>query len=103
VYLENRGHVQVTLNILDYKKNPIYRIFETVKMEALRYHVNVTASELVGLLPKESLVRSLRYYFKVNNLEFDKNMSYDDLTKYAIKYLKFRDFNKAKIIEANIL
>lgn len=102
VYLDNRGHVQVTLNILNYKKNPIYRIFETVKMEALRYHVEVTASELVGLLPKDSLVRSLRYYFKVNSLEFDKNMSLDDLTKYAIKYIKFRDFDKYKIIEANI-
>lgn len=102
VYLDNRGHVQVTMNILDYKKNPIYRIFETVKMEALRYHVKVTSSELVGLLPKDSLIRSLRYYFKANNLEFDKTMSFDDLTKYAIKYLKFRDFDKLKIIEANI-
>ncbi len=102
VYLENRGHVQVTLNILDYKKNPIYRIFETVKMEALRYHVEVSASELVGLLPKDALVRSLRYYFKVNNLKFDQEMSVEDLTKYAIKYLKFRDFNQLKIIEANL-
>ena len=102
VYLDNRGHVQVTMNILDYKKNPIYRIFETVKMEALRYHVKITASELVGLLPRDSLVRSLRYYFKVNNLKFDKTMSLEDLTKYAIKYLKFRDFDKLKIIEANI-
>ncbi len=102
VYLDNRGHVQVTMNILDYKKNPIYRIFETVKMEALRYHVEVTSCELVGLLPRDSLVRSLRYYFKANNLEFDKTMSLDDLTKYAVKYLKFRDFDKFKIIEANI-
>ena len=103
VYLDNRGHVQVTLNILNYKKNPIYRIFETVKMEAKRYHVNATASELVGLLPRDALVRSLRYYFKVNSLEFDKTMSLEDLTKNAIKYLKFRDFDKYKIIETNIL
>ena len=103
VYLDNRGHVQVTTNILNYKKNPIYRIFETVKMEALRYHVEVTASELVGLLPKDSLVRSIRYYFKVNGLDFDKEMSVEDLTINAIKYLKFRDFDKFKIIEANIL
>jgi len=103
VYLDNRGHVQVTLNILNYKKNPIYRIFETVKMEAKRYHVNATASELVGLLPRDALVRSLRYYFKVNNLDFDKTMSLEDLTENAIKYLKFRDFDKYKIIETNIL
>jgi len=103
VYLDNRGHVQVTMNILDYKKNPIYRIFETVKMEAKRYHVKVTSSELVGLLPKDSLVRSIRYYFKVNSLDFDKEMTIEDLTTNAIKYLKFRDFDKFKIIEANIL
>ena len=102
VYLDQRGHVQVTMNILDYKKNPIYRIFETVKMEALRYHVEVISAELVGLLPKDALIRSLRYYFKVNNLEFNKDMSLEDINTYAIKYLMFRDFNKLKIIEANI-
>ncbi|MFK5883891.1 MAG: glutamate formimidoyltransferase [Candidatus Izemoplasma sp.] len=102
VYLNERGHVQVTMNILNYKKNPVYRIFETVKMEALRYNVDVTNSELVGLIPKDAVVRSLKYYFSVNNIEYNNDFSLDEITKYAIKYLKFRDFNKEKIIEANI-
>ena len=102
VFLDTRGHVQVTMNILDYKKNPIYRIFETVKMEAKRYQVNVTNSELVGLIPKDTLIRSLRYYFKCEGIEFDKEMSLEDVTKYSIEYLEFRDFDKLKIIEANI-
>ena len=102
VYLDSRGHCQVTMNILNYKKNPIYRIFETVKMEAKRYQVEVTNSELVGLLPKDTLIRSLRYYFKSQGLDFDKEMSFDDVTKYSIRYLMFRDFDKFKIIEANI-
>lgn len=102
VYLDSRGHCQVTMNILNYKKNPIYRIFETVKMEAARYQVNVTNSELVGLIPKDTLIRSLRYYFKCEGLDFDKEMSLEDVTKYSIKYLAFRDFDKLKIIEANI-
>lgn len=100
--LEQRGHVQVTMNILDFKKNPIYRIFETVKMEAARYHVEVMSTELVGLLPKEALLNSLKYYFAVENIKFDKEMSLDDVTKYAIQYLQFRDFDKFKIIEAYI-
>jgi len=37
VELKEKGIVQVTMNITDYRKNPIYRIFETVKMEAARY------------------------------------------------------------------
>jgi len=102
VFLDQRGHVQVTMNILNYKSNPLYRIFETVNMEAKRYNVIVTNSELVGLIPKEALLRSLKYYFSVNNLEFDKDMSLEEITSNAIKYLLFRDFDKYKIIETNI-
>ena len=71
-------------------------------MEAKRYQVNVTNSELVGLIPKDTLIRSLRYYFKCEGIEFDKEMSLEDVTKYSIEYLEFRDFDKLKIIEANI-
>jgi glutamate formiminotransferase len=99
VYLENRGHTQVTMNILNYKKNPIYRIFETVKMEAKRYGFNVPSAEIVGLVPKDALVRSLRYYYGVENKIFDKEMSIDEVVEGCIKYLKFRDFDQTKIID----
>ncbi|MFP4478781.1 MAG: glutamate formimidoyltransferase [Candidatus Izemoplasmatales bacterium] len=99
VYLENRGHTQVTMNILNYKKNPIYRIFETVKMEAKRYGFNVPSGEIVGLVPKDALLRSLRYYYGVEDKTFDKEMSIDDLVQGCKKYLKFRDFDKTKIID----
>lgn len=102
VYLDNRGHVQVTMNILDYKKNPIYRILETVKMEAKRYHVEVPSCELVGLMPKAAILNSLKYYYEVNNIEYNKDMSLKEMTQAAIKYMGFRDFNELKIIEANI-
>jgi len=102
VYLEQRGHVQVTMNILDYKKNPIYRILETVKMEALRYGVEVTGCELVGLMPKGALLNSLKYYLTINDIEYNKDMSFETMTELAIKYIGFRDFNQLKIIEANI-
>jgi len=102
VYLDGRGHTQVTMNILDYKKNPIYRILETVKMEAKRYDINVTSCELVGLMPKGALLNSLSYYCRVNGIEYNKEMSFDEMTKLAIKYIGFRDFDSLKIIEANI-
>jgi glutamate formiminotransferase len=102
VFLESRNHVQVTMNILDYTKNPIYRIIETVKMEAKRYHIEVPSCELVGLIPKQALLQSLEYYFNVNDKPFDTNMSIQDITAYSIKYIGFRDFNEKKIIEANI-
>ncbi len=102
VLLESRGHTQVTMNILNYKKNPLYRVLETVKMEASRYHINVPSCELVGLIPKEALLKTIKYYFQVEGKEFNENMSLEEITKYSIEYIGFRDFDKYKIIEANI-
>ncbi len=101
-FLEERGHVQVTMNILDYKKNPIYRIFETVKMEAKRYGATVTSSELIGLCPKDALLRSINYYLDIEKIDCEKDMSLDDITLYSNKYLKLRGFSKMKIIEAHL-
>ncbi len=99
VYLENRGHTQVTMNNLNYKKNPIYRIFETVKMEALRYHIKVTGAEIIGLVPKDALVRSLKYYYEVNNLEMPEEYTLKKIVEDVSRYMLFRDFSEEKIIE----
>jgi glutamate formiminotransferase / 5-formyltetrahydrofolate cyclo-ligase len=101
-YLEDKGFVQVTMNILDYKKNPIYRIFETVKMEAKRYHIEVKGSEIVGLVPKETLLDSIKYYDLVFGIPFDKDMEFELIVQKSIQYLGFRDFDMFKIIEANL-
>lgn len=98
-FLKERGHVQVTMNILDYKKNPLYRIYETVMMEAKRYHVEVTGSEIVGLIPKEALYESLKYYAQVNEISIKKDIEMLDLVDRIRSYLKIRDFDETKVIE----
>jgi glutamate formiminotransferase len=90
------------MNILDYKKNPMYRILETVKMEAKRYHVDVISSEIVGLLPKDTLLDSIKYYEQVLGIPFKKDMTFEEITDKAISYIGLRDFNPYKIIEANL-
>lgn len=100
--LAQRHHVQVTMNILDYKKNPIYRIFEVVKMEADRYHVAVTGSEVVGLIPKETLLLTIKYYQEVLNKPYQKDMSFEEIVNLSKNYIGLRDFDIKKIIEANL-
>lgn len=63
---------QVTMNLTDYTKTSIYRVFETVKMEAKRYGVNVLGSEVVGLIPMEALVDAASYYLGLENFSMDK-------------------------------
>jgi glutamate formiminotransferase len=101
-YLKDRGHVQVTMNILDYKKNPIYRIYETIQMEALRYKVKISSSEIVGLCPYDAIFSSLKYYFASKSLNIPKKLSFNDIVLEANKYFKLRDFDKNKIIEYHI-
>jgi glutamate formiminotransferase / 5-formyltetrahydrofolate cyclo-ligase len=72
VEVKERGLVQVTMNITDYTKTPIYRVFETVKMEALRYGVSVCGSEIVGLVPMEAIIESAAYYLRFSNVDKDK-------------------------------
>lgn len=69
--LTERGIVQVSMNILDYRKTSIYRVFETVKFEAARYGVNVIGSEIIGSLPMEALTDCASYYLKVEGFNMD--------------------------------
>ncbi len=70
--IKEKGYVQVTMNIKDYKKNPIYRVFETVKMEAKRYGINVIGSEIIGAVPMEALVDSMKYYLGLTDFKMEK-------------------------------
>lgn len=72
VELEDRGQVQVSMNLTDYTKTSIYRVFETIKMEAARYGVNVVGSEIIGLIPMQALVDTADYYLRLENFKFDQ-------------------------------
>jgi glutamate formiminotransferase len=65
IYTEERDQVQVSMNLVNYKKTPIYRVFELIKIEAARYGVHVVGSEIVGLIPQEALLESAAYYLQI--------------------------------------
>lgn len=72
VMLEDRNVAQVSMNLTDYTKSAVYRVFEAVKMEAMRYGVNVIGSEIVGLVPMQSLVDCAEYYLRIENFSMDQ-------------------------------
>ena len=65
VSLEDRGIVQVSMNLTNYEKTPIFRVFEAVKREAERYGVSVLESEIIGLVPAAALFGSAEYYLQI--------------------------------------
>jgi len=72
VEIPERNIVQVTMNLTDYTKTSMYRVFETVRMEAKRYGVNVMGSEVVGLVPMEAIADTAAYYLGLENFGMDK-------------------------------
>jgi glutamate formiminotransferase/formiminotetrahydrofolate cyclodeaminase len=61
-YIEDFGIAQVSINLTDYKTTSLYDVFETAKQLAAKHGVEVTGSELIGLLPKEALVKTGKQY-----------------------------------------
>ncbi|HHZ11646.1 MAG TPA: glutamate formimidoyltransferase [Acholeplasmataceae bacterium] len=96
--LEDRNICQVTMNLTDYTQTALYQAFEAVKMEARRYGINVTASEIVGLVPKACLESSLKYYLGMDEEE-ELNLDLEGIVKLAKRHLLLRDFTESKIIE----
>jgi glutamate formiminotransferase len=63
--LDDRGIVQVSMNLTNYEKTPIFRVFDVVRREAARYGVSVLESEIVGLVPAAALVATAGYYLQL--------------------------------------
>ena len=64
--LEERGIVQVSMNLTNYEKTPMYRVFDLVKREAERYGVQVLESEIVGLVPSAALTQTAEYFLRLD-------------------------------------
>jgi glutamate formiminotransferase len=69
ITLEDRGIVQVSMNLTNFEKTPIFRVFETVKREAERYGVAVLESEIVGLVPSAALNAAAEFYLQIQGFK----------------------------------
>jgi len=63
------GQAQVSINVLDAIRTPLYRVFDLVRLEADRHGVAVAASEIVGLVPLDVLVDVARAYLRLWTFE----------------------------------
>ncbi|MGI5852795.1 MAG: glutamate formimidoyltransferase [Bacillota bacterium] len=69
VNLDERHIAQVSINMINFRKTSLYRVFETVKMEAERYGVPVVGSEIIGLVPMDALIDAAEYYLRIENFD----------------------------------
>jgi glutamate formiminotransferase len=65
VKVDDRNLAQVSMNLTNYEKTPIFRVFELVKREAERYGVSILESEIVGLVPSAALMSAAEFYLQL--------------------------------------
>jgi len=70
--IKERNCVQVSMNLVNYKKTPMHRVLDAIKVEAARYGVAVTSTEIVGLVPNEALVKTAEFYLQLANFSKDQ-------------------------------
>jgi glutamate formiminotransferase/formiminotetrahydrofolate cyclodeaminase len=69
--LEVDGQAQVSMNLVDIEKTPLYRAFDLVKMEAEARGVSPTWSEIVGLVPERALFETAARHVQLRDFTPD--------------------------------
>jgi len=58
--LADRGMVQVSMNLTDYRVSNMWKVFSAIRAEAQRRGVEVAESEIVGTIPLDAAVRTIQ-------------------------------------------
>ena len=100
-FIEEYGIAQVSINLTNISITPVHVAFEESCRAASERGLRVTGSELVGLIPKKSLIEAGKYFLKKQSRSV--GVSEDEIIKIAVKSLGLDDlkpFNpREKVIE----
>ena len=117
-FIDEYGIAQVSMNITDISVTPLHVAFDEVCRCAQNRGVRVTGTEIVGLIPKRTLVEAGKYFLRKQNRstgipEEDilqiaiKSMGLDDLKEFnprekVIEYLLEDENKTAKLIDLTV-
>jgi glutamate formiminotransferase/formiminotetrahydrofolate cyclodeaminase len=60
------GKAQVSMNLTDFARTPVFRVVEMIRREAARYGVAIARSELIGLIPQQAMFDSAQWYLQLD-------------------------------------
>jgi glutamate formiminotransferase len=69
VLLEDRKQAQVSINMTDFRRTPLFRVFEMVRGEAARWGAGIAGSEIVGLVPEDALLDAAAHYLRIEGFD----------------------------------
>jgi glutamate formiminotransferase/formiminotetrahydrofolate cyclodeaminase len=103
-YIADFDIAQVSVNITDINATPLHKVFEEVEKRASKLGINVTGTEIIGLIPEQVLIFAGDYFLSQTGNH--SPVSSDFLIKIAIEKLGLNDlfpFNsEEKILERKL-
>ena len=96
----NENIAQVSMNLLNFKEVNLHDVFEAVKEEAEKLGAKITGSEIVGVVPKESLVLAGKFYAKKDRLNIKNDDEFVSLSIDRLGLSQLYQFKpEEKVIE----
>jgi glutamate formiminotransferase/formiminotetrahydrofolate cyclodeaminase len=103
-FVKEYGIAQVSMNLTNIEETPLHAAFDACCESAAERGLRVTGSEIVGMVPKKSLVDAGRYFLRKQ--KWSEGVSDEELIDIAIRSMglsELRPFDpKEKVIEFKI-
>src|SRR5437660_1999249 len=103
-FMKEYGLAQVSMNLTNIEQTPLHAAFDACVESAAKRGLRVTGSEIVGMVPKKSLVDAGRYFLKKQR--WSEGVSEEELIEIAIRSMGLGELKpfvpKEKVIELKI-
>jgi glutamate formiminotransferase/formiminotetrahydrofolate cyclodeaminase len=103
-FVKEYGMAQVSMNLTNIEETPLHAAFDACCESAARRGLRVTGSEIVGMVPKKSLVDAGRYFLRKQ--QWSEGASEEELIDIAIRSMGLSELKpfeaKEKVIEFKI-
>ncbi len=103
-YVEEYGMAQVSMNLTNIEATPLHAAFDACATSAAERGMRVTGSEIVGMLPKKSLVDAGKYFLRKQ--KWSEGAAEEELIDLAIRSMGLSELKpfepKEKVIEFKI-
>ena len=100
-FIDEYGIAQVSMNITDINETPLHKAFDEVCRAAAARGLRVTGTEIVGLVPKRTVIDAGKHYLKMQ--QRSAGIPDDEIIKIAVKSMGLDELKpfvrEEKIIE----
>jgi glutamate formiminotransferase len=95
-FIDELQRAQVSMNVLDFRVTPLWRVWETVRAEAAEDGIELYESELIGLAPLAAFLDV------ADHVDAPADNPVEDRLAAAAAFLRLRDFSPLQVLELRL-